>query len=335
MIFVVVAAMALAALASLADLATDKIEEELDQLENDLEEELTNFDLQDLLNRLEEELDPAEAEQALEETVQAFNGALEGQEEPLIAGLDAPDPGTQPGGGRTDAADQGLFLPPQPSFPFETDVERVVGGAGSEFYQLTDEEGAYDLSAGAGNDIVLFDGFRGETDLGPGDDLYQSLVQGVPGGADLNAAETVLGGAGDDEITGGGAGFVAEGGAGDDILSSNRTKGTDLGPAELDGGPGDDELTFADETRAQGGEGEDTFTVLPTLTERTGVSQITDFDPAEDTLIIQLDPDYPGPGQIDLAPTATGIGSALLVDGLVAVQLSNGLNDLSAVVLMR
>lgn len=214
-------------------------------------------------------------------------------------------------------------------------LQRIEGGTGADSLILDDTYSVYEVETGAGADRVTFDSFRAETDLGPGDDSYRSEAEVRYNNPLRDASETVFGGDGDDTIEGGTAGFVAFGGTGDDTISAIRSQQRDILYAELNGGPGDDRITFGDQAIITGGEGADLFTVLPQPFERPAFSQILDFDPAEDAVIIQIDSLYDGPGELTLTESTFGYGSAVRVDGEIAVQFSRTLTNLDGIVLLQ
>ncbi|MDF1729192.1 MAG: calcium-binding protein [Sulfitobacter sp.] len=436
MIFALIA-VALAAVSGLAGFASDQIEEELDQLEEDLTQELEQFDIgrffdsvsENFGNELDEVFGVAPDGPGTDETLQGTAGedTLEGDagdadrlegaagadlliladgnsasggegsdQFEITAGADAVIEDFRPGedllrirvdepvyradvhyaldwqitdagaelhyalrGAVDDAADSrivtltGLTTPP-PATDIElviTDsaqegsitltgdelnfLQRVEGTAGGDSFVLDDDFSEYELATGAGDDTVTFDSFRGQTDLGDGNDTYRSAAELRFGNPFQDASETVLGSAGDDLIEGGTAGFVADGGAGNDTISAVRTDQADIFYADLRGGAGDDNLIFGDQAFAEGGTGADTFTVSPVLVDRPAMSQIDDFDPEEDALIIQLHANYDGPGELTLGIASFGYGSAVLVDGTIAVQFSDRLADLSGIVVMQ
>lgn len=214
-------------------------------------------------------------------------------------------------------------------------AQRMQGTEGDDRIVLDDTYSDYTLATGAGDDSVEFDSFRGVTDLGEGDDTYISRAEIFTNNSFLDPSETVVGGEGNDVITGGETGFIAYGGPGDDTLTSLRDRGVGLLYARLDGGAGDDSIIFGEHAVASGGEGADSFLITPRLAGGPTPSQITDFDPAEDALVIQLATNYAGAGELTLATATYGYGSAILVDGMVAVQFVENLSDLSSVVVLR
>jgi len=214
-------------------------------------------------------------------------------------------------------------------------TQRLEGTGADDQFTVEDTYSAYEIATGAGDDQVEFNSFRGVTDLGEGDDTYVSEAEPFTDNPFLNPSETIMGGAGNDVITGGETGFIVDGGPGDDTITALRDSRASAFYAQLDGGAGEDVITFGEHTVATGGEGADSFVITPELKGGPTPSQITDFDPAEDALVIQLHEGYSGAGELSLAVATYGYGSAILVDGIVAVQFVENLNDLSSVVVVR
>ncbi|MEO0937346.1 MAG: calcium-binding protein [Pseudomonadota bacterium] len=132
------------------------------------------------------------------------------------------------------------------------------------------------LEGTAGNDLI--DGLGGADTLSGGD-----------------GADTVQGGAGFDILSGGLGDDVVSGGADADLVSGNEGAdtlygGTEAAPRDasedtLDGGDGDDVLFLAAGDAGTGGTGADSFQ----LTEgENGQAIVTDFDPAEDALVVNV-----------------------------------------------
>ena len=177
-------------------------------------------------------------------------------------------------------------------------IENVIGGSGDDVItgnangnRLEGGGGADVLDGGAGNDVLL--GQAGDDLLiggsGEGDDVldggagvdtvtYASTTQGVivdlaagtatgaeTGSDTLSAIENVIGGSGDDAITGNANGNRLEGGGGDDTINGR------LGDDFIDGGAGFDTVvlsgsigdysisTVGDTTTVVGPDGNDTL----------------------------------------------------------------------------
>ncbi len=119
-------------------------------------------------------------------------------------------------------------------------------------------------------------------------------ITGSETGDAINAGagdDVVDGGAGDDSITGGAGADVLAGGLGSDILYGGELNNLDDGEADtLSGGEGDDELNLGNDDIATGGEGADTFVREVSMTSR---ALVTDFDAAEDLIVVQHESDTP------------------------------------------
>lgn len=145
------------------------------------------------------------------------------------------------------------------------------------------------IDAGTGDDVIW--GFGGDDTIlgGPGDDDISGTSGTRRDYIDAGAGDdrvryvgdhsTVIGGAGHDELTHlgeTGAGLIVEAGTGDDTLG---------GSGQLDGGEGNDLLFHSyGITRMTGGEGADVFATAETL--REGQAIVTDFDIAEDRIVL-------------------------------------------------
>lgn len=155
---------------------------------------------------------------------------------------------------------------------------------------------------GAGNDSVLG---------GTGEDVLEGQA-----GDDL-----VDGGSGNDVLNGGGGADDLEGGAGNDTLSGGLAAEADTEVDFLNGGYGDDHLRLGAGDFGNGGQGADTFALQDFAPGQT-VVQITDFDPAEDQLVVMYD------AVLHPAPQLTlGMGDGatiLMLDGVPLASLTNG-----------
>lgn len=114
--------------------------------------------------------------------------------------------------------------------------------------------------------ICSADGVSGvRIDLGDGDDLAEPDTVRSSGREfdDINFPVTLLGGDGNDELTGGPAADTIDGGNGDDVLHAYRSRLADdpataeLSPDTVLGGPGND--TIDGGKNIDGGEGDDTI----------------------------------------------------------------------------
>ncbi|KIC50341.1 calcium-binding protein [Tateyamaria sp. ANG-S1] len=197
-------------------------------------------------------------------------------------------------GGAGDDLLQGVFVErSQGSFSINGTEPAIVidGGDGND--TITSSNATID--AGTGDDSVRL--FGGEVRGGEGDDRLSAQGDGVA---------TLLGEAGNDRLTIGGAGSEAYGDDGDDFVSvdtgalgsggaGNDRLNISAGATGL-GGAGDDEITVFDffnnedgPATVTGGEGADTIEALirnPFGDTEVLFFQITDFDPSEDVLQI-------------------------------------------------
>ena len=246
-------------------------------------------------------------------------------------------------------------MPQSNDDPVEPDPDLVLEGSAADDI-LRGQDGADDLSGvagqdylsgGSGNDALA--GGEGDDslwgDMGDdslsGDDGNDSLAgcegdDQVTGGA---GADSVLGGTGDDSLSGdagndlvdggegndllsGGSGSdELEGGAGNDTLWGGAEAGSDEDVDFLNGGWGDDALHLGAGDYGNGGQGADSFT-LHDFAAGSPVVQITDFDPAEDQLVVMYDAAlHPDP---QLSVTAGGGATILMLDGVAVASLTNG-----------
>jgi Ca2+-binding RTX toxin-like protein len=245
----------------------------------------------------------------------------------LFQGLDVPPPveditltifGEQPG-------DETIYSGDEINF-----AQNLRGTDGDDQFDLTDVYSDYEVYVGEGDDDVTFNALRGRVYLEEGDDTYQSTARADAGTV---PSETVLGGAGNDVILGGNGIVMSYGGLGDDTLGVARSDELDAAEVMLNGGAGADALTFSENATVTGGDGADAFTFLPMLGEAAAPSILTDFDPDEDALLIQLDPLYVGAGIATLAPN--GDGTLLQIDGQTALMLTQPVSDLSSIVVLQ
>lgn len=180
------------------------------------------------------------------------------------------------------------------------------------------------LNGTEGDDTLVSSDFRGgtstdEVNLGGGDDIaivsFESVeINGGDGNDTLlstNAGTILDGGAGDDELSAGDYATLL-GGDGDDVLTYDDGFHGSSNASSLDGGAGNDTLVFHDNIGSEsavsggagmtGGDGADTFFYDLTLVDgtpsftdpdadiiRNSVGSVSDFNPDEDRLIIDLD----------------------------------------------
>jgi Ca2+-binding RTX toxin-like protein len=224
-----------------------------------------------------------------------------------------------------------------------TGSETIFGGAGNDTLSADEGSDGAMLNGEDGDDTLTLSGTDGTADGGAGDDTITAYGTGgtVAGGEGddaitvLGTADSISGGTGDDtiQVDSGllGASGPVDGGAGDDriVLTESATATTQ----EAIGGAGDDTLRSelidgeAGADVLTGGTGADQFEVFSYNTggdpsagaDLGNVATITDFNAAEDRLVVDLSsfPVFATPteaaNQIDLEVTdlADGSGSDL------------------------
>ncbi len=163
-------------------------------------------------------------------------------------------------------------------------IENAVGGNGNDL--LTGNDSANKLSGGVGNDSLrggagndTLDGGAGIDTADYGDsrsnltiNLSRTTAQrtGDAGSDKLVSIENLVGGLGNDSLTGNSAANSLWGGAGNDLLQGGR------GNDSLDGGLGADVLT--------GGSGNDRFAFDTSFAQ--GVDRIADFHAGDDRVVL-------------------------------------------------
>lgn len=194
----------------------------------------------------------------------------------------------------------------------------LAGGDGDD--SLWGNEGNDTLTGDAGDDLLA--GCEGD-DRAAGGDGKDSVIGGT-GDDELDGQagdDLVDGGTGDDVLTGGTGADQLEGGAGNDTLSGGLAAEGDAEVDFLNGGYGDDELHLAASDFGNGGQGADRF-VLQDFAPGQPVVQITDFDPAEDQLVVMYDATlHPAP---ELTVGSGGGATILMLDGVPLASLTNG-----------
>lgn len=236
----------------------------------------------------------------------------------------------------------------------------LLGDGGDD--KLHGNEGDDAVIGGAGDDIL-----RGQQDddalFGRGGDDWLSGDTGsdwVDGGA---GDDTVRGGYGSDVVIGGEGADTVEGGDNDDLLIGGTgpletlddqgvadlrddmmdgflgaaidnvdTDLADDGAADtLDGGDGDDVLIGGAGDTLTGGTGEDLFVLL----DSAGVdpATITDYDAAEDALVVQYENGQPEP-MLDLTENEDGT-QTLTADGVVIAVLNASSLSTSDILLVQ
>ena len=212
---------------------------------------------------------------------------------------------------------QGLHVDPAAVAPDEPAVTGTLGDdtidAGyTDAMGLTVTALGDVVRAEAGNDLVK-SGYGNDTVYGGAgnDTLYLD-----------HGDDSASGGAGDDAIYGQSGHNVLRGGGGDDLLHSGRHDST------LDGGAGNDHL-IADINRSShvltGGRGADLFDFTAVGAGRVSHSEVTDFAPGVDSLMIAgqivdlttLPDGLTGHGTADGYLLDLGGGSSILFDGLL------------------
>lgn len=192
--------------------------------------------------------------------------------------------------------------------------DSLAGGSGDDSLWgdlgddwLTGEDGNDRLAGCEGDDTA--DGGAGQDSVlgGTGDDSLAGQA-----GDDL-----VDGGEGNDWLSGGDGADALEGSAGNDTLMNGDDDSVDF----LNGGQGDDSLHLGTGDYGNGGQGADLFT-LQDFAPGAPLVQITDFDPAEDGLVVVYDAAlHPDP---QLTVNSGGGSTFLLLDGVPLASLTNG-----------
>lgn len=198
--------------------------------------------------------------------------------------------------------------------------DRLIGGLGADV--LHGEGGIDRLTGGAGNDALY--GHEGDDDLF-GDAGHDTLAGGdgqdsLTGG---DGQDELNGGLGNDLLGGGGGSDVLDGGAGNDTIWGQMPDENDADADFLNGGNGDDLLMIGAGDYANGGAGADVF-ALQDIHKGDLVAQITDFDPAEDGLVVIYDAALHPEPHLSLVTEAGSTAATLLLDGVPLVSLANG-----------
>ncbi|NCO21502.1 MAG: calcium-binding protein [Rhodobacterales bacterium] len=237
------------------------------------------------------------------------------------------------------------------------DVLTTGGGASYGFGGLGDDiltagSGAAALFGGDGNDLLTGDpaGGRGYLHGGAGDDtvIGGSADAWLDGGEHGEAAsgpggdDRITGGAGDDTLRGGLGADLLVGGAGNDVIDHRGTDAEriiaerhefawhiDGAPDTLDGGAGNDTLSFDLGDLVIGGAGDDVMWLYAdAAAPAAGMAEIADFTPGEDFLRISLNPQISAAGVVDIAVSEDGQDGLVQVDG-VTVAILRGAPNLS------
>jgi Ca2+-binding RTX toxin-like protein len=210
-------------------------------------------------------------------------------------------------------------------------ADLIEGGSGDD--QINGGAGNDSLHGGAGNDGI--DGEDGDDLLlgGAGDDR----LAGHAGDDSLSGdagADSLMGGAGrdaldggddDDWLTGGFGDDLLAGGFGSDTLDGNDGDDTLWGDDDdeadfLNGGLGDDLLMLGGNDYGTGNEGADIFA----LGVGNGVAQITDFNPAEDEIMVIYDMAMHPDPVITLEQDEGSSDVTVLLDGMPLALVQGG-----------
>lgn len=225
-----------------------------------------------------------------------------------------------------DGADSLMGAGGQDGLAGDAGHDVLAGGDGED--SLWGNEGDDALTGDAGDDLLA--GCEGD-DRAAGGDGNDSVIGGT-GDDELDGQagnDLVDGGSGHDLLTGGTGADDLEGGAGNDTLFGGLAAEGDTAVDFLNGGHGDDELHLEAGDSGNGGQGADSF-MLQDFAPGQPVVQITDFDPAEDQLVVMYDATlHPTP---ELTVGSGGGATILMLDGVPLASLTNGAAlDLAAV----
>ncbi|WP_299622274.1 calcium-binding protein [uncultured Tateyamaria sp.] len=229
------------------------------------------------------------------------------------------------GAGDDKVLESGYLLADYPDGFVDGD-DTIFGGEGNDY--LDGYDGNDSVDGGSGNDTVL--GRDGDDTLTGGtgkDDIYG-----------LADDDSIDGGAGDDTLSGGAGSDTIIGGNGNDAINakSRDDRDDEMFSESLDGGAGDDTIRFGDGSAVTGGSGADSFIALESLSN-TLVSEITDFDPSQDTLFVDLGvPNGTTGGEFTLQERDDGQGRDLFLGDELVLRLSGDtpftLDDISLTV---
>ena len=179
--------------------------------------------------------------------------------------------------------------------------DTVLGGMGDD--TLSGHEGDDSLIGGPGNDSLI------------GGDGFDSLAGG-------DGDDAIDGGLGRDLLAGGSGRDVLDGGAGNDTIWGQWPDESDSDADFLNGGDGDDLLMLGAGDTGNGGWGADVFGLLD-IGPNDLPMQITDYNPAEDQLVVLYDAaQHPDP-KLTLSTDAAGGATLLVLDGVTLASLSN------------
>ncbi|MFV0299912.1 MAG: calcium-binding protein [Paracoccus sp. (in: a-proteobacteria)] len=238
------------------------------------------------------------------------------------------------------------------------DFDTVITGTENADVLLAPVANSAALVGLGGNDSIEGSGLNDFIDAGAGDDEIfarpgNDTVHGGDGDDRIDGGlgdDQIFGGDGADAITGNGNDDTISGGAGDDQLSGNRGSdqllggdGNDTlsgldpqeayarnqivdeqdGPDTLEGGQGDDELWLGKDDIGSGGDGADRFIADHRGTLDDGSRDITDFNRAEDELIIFVNEPDAGQSMPEITQEVSDDGADIIVsaDGQPIVRL--------------
>jgi hypothetical protein len=178
----------------------------------------------------------------------------------------------------------------------------LVGGQGNDY--LAGHDGKELILGEAGDDRLLGGGGQDTLDGGAGDDW-------------------LCGGEGDDSLTGGAGTDTIDGNDGDDTLWGFDDDAPDAEMDFLNGGRGDDTLHIGASDYAFGDEGADRFVLSDWAAGEDSFAHISDFNPAEDEILVLYDAEaYPDP-QLSLEDAGEDDVTVLL-NGLPLAHIAGG-----------
>ena len=166
-----------------------------------------------------------------------------------------------------------------------TGDDTITGGIGDD--TITAGDGNDSVTGGDGNDDITGGAGVDTIDGGRGDDTIDGGAEAdiLTGGA---GADSMNGGLGDDEIDSGSGNDQVYGGTGDDTIEAGT------GADNVAGAEGDDEIDLGDDTAAD---------QLFFVRETDGFDTVTNFNPADDTVLFAdtPPPGFPGVGNLRTA----------------------------------
>lgn len=212
----------------------------------------------------------------------------------------------------------------------------IDGGAGADAIDASGLLGGH-VHIGAGDSLVLPDAVDHEFywTVGEGGALDLTGMTGDQLVSQVATGGSITGGSGDDSLTTEGGGVTLAGGEGDDVLQGNFDPESNapthsvpydahigLGDDSLDGGAGDDRLAGDLGDTLTGGEGSDSFSLW---LQQGSVGHVTDFDPAEDELVLHVDGQTVTAGQIGLVERGGAMVITLDGEDLAVLRGQTGL----------